>query len=392
MALAMNLKRRILALTKSTKAKKRVKNETLKLLCLLPSEDQPRSKEDIRKIRQYLCSKIYALKNLPADQLNNICRLAVAEGRAKGETLLKFGDEIVFFAMLKGSASVFKQDAQVPDRLIFAGDCENEGRLDPNFISHFNYSSVRIESNSSDTVILCMSSLWAKEAHFLEICRVTGINFPNPAYDKNNFLGRIPERNLKRVLHKCSVRKFSIRSSLMHAASRSEVSIAKPKQKNNEVVKSIKLKGQQHSKSVSSSSMKNTKLEPGPSSSEILNSGAKATTHPWLSYENEVLYIVNGVVQVNWIFEDEGTHYYVPVATFGNKEVIGLLETLYQHPISYQIVAVTAVTAIAIPKIALYQIPQKQLKIAEESSFAMWLSWINQLQRVLKANIKEVCK
>lgn len=46
-------------------------------------------------------------------------------------------------------------------------------------------------------------------------------------------------------------------------------------------------------------------------------------------------YIARGTVQVKWVFTDGGSTWYLPLATFGEREVVGLLELLYNVPVSY---------------------------------------------------------
>ena len=54
----------------------------------------------------------------------------------------------------------------------------------------------------------------------------------------------------------------------------------------------------------------------------------------------------------------------MPVATFGEHEVVGLLEVLYGLPVSYQVIAATPVKVLCIPRAALLSqiIPSADLK------------------------------
>ena len=105
---------------------------------------------------------------------------------------------------------------------------------------------------------------------------------------------------------------------------------------------------------------------------------------------DHIYYIAQGVVQIKWVFKDANQQWYVPVATFAEHEVIGLLEVLYKLPVAYQVVATTAVKLVCIPKTMLSQIPPKMLKQSEEICFEMWLSWVDRFLNVLRKTVGQV--
>jgi len=335
-SLAKKLKRNICKLAKRARASSARNKNALALLSRDP-QDAKRTAAQREIIRKYL-GRIPYFRKIPKNLFLDFCTYAVTTEYGKGDIVVELGEEAVFVLVLHGKANVMKRtNTRVPAKVLFEGDCENETYLDQLIPSSQN-SPVTIVAAKAGTVVLRMSQAWLQATDFLRICRVVGIELREQSYSKTTFFGRLPPRNLERVLRRCRIQNFSAYKTLL------EASVDQHKAVDDDVV-------------------------------------ASADSHI-----DNVLYIAEGVVQVKWVFQDGATTWYVPVATFAEGEVVGLLEVLYNLPVSYQVVAMTSVKTVLIPKDALSYIPTKDVRQSEEVCFNMWLSWVNGFLKVLQSS------
>ena len=335
MSLAAKLKKSVLRLARKARAVGKQGREAIALLKVDPAKHK-RTSEECEKIAQFLRRlPFFRRTGIVSDRLRDFCTYGVARQFLDGDTVLAMGEPSVFLVVLSGKANVMmRTNAKVPARVLFEGDAENEGYLNQ-VIRSVQVSPVSILAAKDGTVVLQMSDAWLEATDFLRVCRLVNIDFRDPVYDRGTFLGRIPAKSLKRLLRRSRIQAFSAHKIVLHATGQS---------KDNSTLASLTSQAQ-----------------------------------------HDVMYIAQGTVQVKWVFRDGDSTWYIPVATFGEREVVGLLEALYDLPVSYQVVATSPVKVLVIPTEALAQMRPADLKPAEHLCFEQWLSWVDRLLRVLHA-------
>jgi CRP-like cAMP-binding protein len=356
MSLAARLKSRITALAQSARnaSARSLSAAAIAVLLNDPLTAGPRTREQCNAVGAFLRGLSW-FRSEGKEHLLDCCSYGVAEELAEGATATAIGAEAVFVMVLRSRAYVMQRaNAKLPARVLFEGDCEHEGYLTQQTIRASQNSPIAIVAAETGTVVMRMSHAWLAARDYLNIYRAVGIDSRNPVYDKTTFLGRIPEQNLDRLLRRSRVRQFSAHHTMLDATP--PPSDATPAVHGGNGTGHPQRHSSTHHGHASSTSNGDHPAEVGSDGS---GSGASSGSG---GGAGEVLYIAEGTVQVKWLFCEGDSVWYVPVATFGEREVVGLLEVLYGLPVSYQVIATTPVKVLCIPRAALAQIPAADLK------------------------------
>ena len=352
-------------LARATKSKGKLSGEALNLMRVPPNKSQ-RGETELAIIREYL-SKIVFFRTIPDVLLSDFCAFGVATAYKENDVIVQRGDDAVFMVVLEGKAGLMarpgaevpKSKQGLPERLLFEGDCVNEGFLRYHISKTAKASPMTIKCVEDGTVVLRMSQGWIAQAEFFALCRVIGIDFANfDDYDKNTFLGKIPPRNLERLLRQAHLRNFSSHQTILEASQPADLEAGGDMETDTTHRHRHRYHRKRHE-----SGWRSHKHSRSPSTISDIDVAENDDG----TQDKGILYIAEGEVQVNWVFEDGEDTWYVPVACFGAGEVLGLLEMLYEVPLSFQIVSKCTVKTVFIPKTAIYQIPAPQMRQVSQS-------------------------
>lgn len=353
MTFAKNLKKKMAKISRKNKRKKKVSREAVRILLVDPIEKE-RTKQQIKLLRKYL-SNFNLFKTVSSEQIMDVCMLGVAQRYSKNEIIARRNEKLDFLLCIEGQAALLNH-TDVPTRLIFPGNHEHVEFFEFPEKSFNRVVVNEIQAMCDNTVILRMSLKWKEEAKFTKLVKSVGLTSESNASCQKNFLSKLPANVLKRVLKKCSLRQYSPRSIIFETTS-------------------LNIK-RDHS-----NRKEETPKRRGIADLFIHNS--KGVDH---NVNNNVLLLIEGAVQVNWLLKDGQDSFYTPVATIGKYEVLGLLEVMYELPISYQVVTDGIVHVLEMPKAALQLIPTNFLREVEKLSFEMWLSWVDHFLRSFRVS------